>query len=243
MTDATKALVWISGASRGIGKALAESIPWEGARVIDISRRGVEAYDHIPADLSDPSTWDDVAASFHKELTPFDGGRTAFIHCAGTLDPIGFAADVDEEAYLRNVLLNSACPQVLGQAYLAAAAGHPGRHHLVLITSGAARSVYPGWSSYGAAKAAVDHWVRTVGNEQEQRGGVRVLAVAPGTVDTDMQARIRETPEDDFPQRQKFLDLHAGGKLADPADVAAKMWALLDDGDLGNGAVVDLRDL
>ncbi|HET7488747.1 MAG TPA: SDR family NAD(P)-dependent oxidoreductase [Acidimicrobiales bacterium] len=241
MTD-TSALVWISGASSGIGAALAACVPWAGARVVDISRRGAPGLEHLEADLSDPSSWDVVAASFRKELDGFDGERSVFVHCAGSLDPMGFAAEQDGDAYRRNVLLNTASALVLGQAYLAAAAGRDGRHDLVLVTSGAARSVYPGWSAYGAAKAAVDQWVRNVGAEQELRGGVHVVAVAPGTVDTEMQRRIRETPEVSFPQRQKFVDLHAGGKLADPAEVAAKMWSLLDAG-LTNGAVVDLREV
>lgn len=242
MTDTENALVWISGASSGIGAALAASVPWAGARVIDISRRGAPGLEHLEADLADPASWEAVAASFAEELAGFEGGRAVFVHAAGTIDPMGFAAEVEPAAYRRNVLLNAASPQVLGQAFLAAASGRPGKRHLVLITSGAANSVYPGWSSYGAAKAAVDRWVGNAGAEQDERGGVQVVAVAPGTVDTSMQRVIRETPEDAFPQRQKFVDLHEGGKLTDPAEVATRMWGLLDAG-LANGSVVDLRDL
>ena len=237
------ALVWISGASSGIGAALAAAVPWDGARVIDISRRGASGLEHLEADLADPSSWGKVASAFDESLARFDGGVAVFVHAAGTLDPMGFAAEVDAGSYEHNVILNSAAPQALGRAFVAAAAGRPGRRHLVMLTSGAARSVYPGWSSYGAGKAAVDQWVRNVGAEQDVRGGVRVVAVAPGTVDTAMQAHIRETPEESFPQRQKFLDLHREGKLTDPAEVAAKVWSLLDRDDLDNGAVVDLREL
>ena len=240
MADAAKDLVWISGASGGIGAALAGSVPWPGARVIDISRRGAAGLEHVEADLADPATWDTVAASFEKELAGFDGDHAVFVHAAGTLDPMGFAAEVDPGAYRRNVILNAAAPQALGQAFVSAAGNRPGRRHLVMLTSGAAKSVYPGWSSYGASKAAVDQWVRNVGAEQEARGSVHVVAVAPGTVDTAMQRRIRETPEEAFPQRQKFVELHESGTLADPADVAVKIWGLLDAG-LDNGAVVDLR--
>ena len=234
--------MWISGASGGIGRALASSVPWPDARVIDISRRGAPGLEHVAADLADPASWDAVASSFHDELTAFDGDLAVFVHAAGTIDPMGFAAEAGPAAYRRNVILNAAAPQALGQAFVAAASDRPGRRHLVMLTSGAAKSVYPGWSSYGAAKAAVDQWVRNVGAEQELRGGVHVVAVAPGTVDTGMQRMIRDTPEASFPQRQKFVDLHEGGRLADPGDVAVKVWGLLDAG-LDNGSVVDLRDL
>ncbi|MGH3908071.1 MAG: SDR family NAD(P)-dependent oxidoreductase [Pseudonocardiaceae bacterium] len=237
-------LVWIAGASGGIGQALAKTVPWNGARVIGISREQPGGnMEYLKADLSDPSTWPVVGASFHRELQDFDGAHVAFVHAAGTLDPLGFAADVDSEAYSRNVLLNSASPQVLGQRFLAAVHPLPARRHLVMLSSGAAQSVYPGWTAYGAGKAAVDQWVRNAGAEQDKRGGgVQVLSIAPGTVDTAMQKQLRDTTEADFPSRQKFLDLHAQGKLSDPADVARRIWALLDGG-LDNGSVVDLRRL
>jgi benzil reductase ((S)-benzoin forming) len=110
-----------------------------------------------------------------------------------------------------------------------------------MITSGAASSVYPGWSGYSAGKAAVDQWVRTAGAEQAERDGrCRVLSVAPGTVDTDMQARIRATDPRDFPRAGRFAELHETGGLVAPHDAARGIWALLDD-DLDNGTVTDLR--
>lgn len=234
-------VVWISGVSGGIGQALVKTVPWRGARVIGISRRRVGGgVEHLEADLADPSSWPVVGASFRRELRGFDGEHVAFVHVAGTVDPMGFAAEVDGEAYLGNVLLNSAAPQVLGQQFLAATRSLDARRHLVLLTSGAARSVYPGWTSYGAGKAAVDQWVRDAGAEQDLRGGVQVLSIAPGAVDTGMQRQLRETSEEDFPSRQKFRDLHLQGKLSDPEDVAGQIWALLDGG-LDNGSVVDLR--
>lgn len=235
-------LVWISGASGGLGQALAKTVPWNGARVIGISRGRPElAIEHLKADLSDPSMWPAIGASFQRETEGFDGEHVAFVHAAGTIDPTGFAAEVDSDAYLRNVLLNSACGQVLGQLFLAATRSLDARRHLVMLTSGAARSVYPGWASYGAGKAALDQWVRNVGAEQDVRGGVQVLSIAPGTVDTAMQAKLRHTSEADFPSRQKFLDLHAHGKLADPAHVADQIWTRVTHG-LPNGSVLDLRD-
>jgi benzil reductase ((S)-benzoin forming) len=238
----TTSLIWISGGSSGIGRALALAVPWDGARVISISRSGPEGIEHLGADLSDPASWPEVGRSFERELRDFDGERAVFVQAAGTVEPIGFAGEVDTAAYSTNVVLNSAAPQVLGHLFLAASRHLEVPRHLVVLSSGAARSVYAGWSSYGAAKAALDQWVRNVGAEQAARGGARVISVAPGTVDTGMQAALRATSEDDFPSRQKFVDLHDAGKLADPDDVARDLWALLDR-DLDNGSVVDLRDL
>ncbi len=237
------ALVWISGASSGIGRAMVETVPWHGARVIGISRGDVAGSEHLRADLSDPASWPAVGESFRRELADFDGDRVVFVHAAGTIDPLGYASEVATPAYSSNVVLNSAAPQVLGHLFLAAAADEVSApRHLVMVTSGAAKSVYEGWTSYGAGKAAIDQWVRNAGAEQATRGGVQVLSVAPGTVDTGMQEKLRNTEERDFPMRQKFLDLHRDGKLSDPKRVAASIWSLLGR-DLDNGTVLDLRQL
>jgi NAD(P)-dependent dehydrogenase (short-subunit alcohol dehydrogenase family) len=237
-----KNLVFLSGASSGIGLALAKAVPFEDARVVHIGRRSAEGCEHCAADLADPASWRGVAQRFEREIQGFAGDRVVFIHCAGTLEPMGFAGEVDGEAYARNVLLNSASPQVLGDAFLRALRGCEARAHLVVISSGAAHSVYEGWTSYGAGKAAVDQWVRTAGAEQVRRGNrCRVLSVAPGVVATAMQEQIRAMSADDFPEVAKFANLHAAGELREPATVAREIWGLLDR-DLPNGAVVDLRD-
>lgn len=239
----TGSLVFISGASSGIGLALARSVPWSPARVFDLSRRGTPGLQHVKADLADPASWLEMAALFEREIRDFPGERVVFVHSAGTLEPMGFAGEVDPRAYARQVLLDSAAPQVLGDAFLRAARGTRATCHLLMISSGAARSVYRGWSAYGAGKAAMDQWVRTVGAEQECRGGrCRVLAVSPGVVATEMQRQIRATSEVDFPEVGRFRALEAEGALRAPADVARELWELLSR-DLANGTVLDLREV
>jgi benzil reductase ((S)-benzoin forming) len=227
-------LMWISGASSGIGKALADNVPWENPRIIDISRRGHSDTEHLEADLSDPASWAKVAESFQRELSDFSGERVVFVHAAGSVQPIGFAGEVDTESYTRNVLLNSAAGQVLGHAFLAAVRGVDADRYLIMLSSGAASLVGAGWSSYGAGKAALDQWVRDVGAEQD-------VGVAPGVVATEMQEQIRETSKEDFPKRDKFMDLFERGELSDPDEVADQLWALVQKG-FENGAVLDLRE-
>ena len=240
-------LVWISGASGGIGAALAASVPFDDATTFDISRSGgTDGTTHVPADLSDPSSWPEVGEHFARTIAEHGPRRVVFVHNAGTIEPIGFAGEVDPTAYQRNVLLNAAAPQVLGAAFVAAvtASDTVTEATLLMLSSGAATKPYEGWSSYCGGKAAVDHWVRTVGAEQQHRGGrVRVVAVAPGVVGTGMQAYIREQDADDFPARQKFVDLFEDGDLVAPEAAAKGIWGLLDRDDIPTGAVVDLRKI
>jgi NAD(P)-dependent dehydrogenase (short-subunit alcohol dehydrogenase family) len=237
-----KSLIFVSGASRGIGLALVHAVPFDDARTIDISRRGGAGCEHFTADLADPAEWRRVDELFDREIPGFSGERVIFIHSAGVLEPMGYAGEVDAGEYTRNVLLNSAAPQVLGDAFLRAVAKGSTSAWLIFLSSGAASSVYEGWTSYGAGKAAVDQWVRTAGAEQERRGGrCRVLSVAPGVVATEMQEQIRKMPTSAFPEVDKFVALHQGGELREPAGVARELWTLIGRGN-PNGAVLDLRD-
>jgi len=236
-------LVVITGASSGIGRALAESVPFESARVIDISRRGNSDVEHFEADLADPESWRAVAGLFDELVAGFAGDRAVFVHSAGTLEPIGFAGEVDGAGYARQVLLNAAAPLVLGDAFLRAARATTAASTVLMISSGAAHSAYQGWSAYCAGKAAVDHWVRTVGAEQAQRGDrCRVISVAPGIVETAMQEEIRRSAPDAFPEVERFRELHREGALRTPAEVARDIWKLLDT-EIENGTVLDLRDV
>src|SRR5688572_5390967 len=152
----TDTLVWITGASTGLGAALATTVPFEDAHVTCISRSpGPPGTEHLPADLSDPAAWSAVEAHLLARLGAFEGRRAVFVHNAGTLEPIGFAGEVDSRAYRDNVLLNSAAGQALGQAFLKAvsAGGFSGEGVVVMLSSGAAKTPYPGWSAYCAGKA------------------------------------------------------------------------------------------
>lgn len=237
-------VVIISGASSGLGLALGGLVPFP-ARVIDISRSGPPGgsnIEHIAADLTDPAAWGVVSKRIADIVKTENPDRAVFIHAAGTLDPMGFAGEVDFDRYVSNVVLNSAAGQVLGHAFLSAVRGRQGTHDLVMISSGAASNDYPGWSAYGAGKAALDQWVRYAGAEQKVRGGARVVAIAPGVMDTDMQAEIRSMSEDEFPRVERFRDLHEKGKLVAPEYAARRLWEAVESG-LEPGSVLDLRDL
>ena len=236
-----KHLVFISGASSGIGLAMARSVPWSQTRVVDISRRGTPDFEHFRADLSDPADWPRVGALFAREIAAFGGDRVVFVHSAGTLDPIGFAGEVDAEAYARQVLLNSASPQVLGDAFLRATREIGARRQMLIVGSGASRNVYEGWSAYCGGKAAADQWARTVGTEQRRRGGCQILCIAPGIIETAMQEQIRATDTGDFPEVQRFRELRRDGLLRTAERAARDLWGILDK-DYPSGSVLDLRD-
>ena len=244
MSSLRRILIWISGASAGLGAALAATIPFENAELIDISRRGgTPGAHHVAVDLADPDSWPLVEDDFQRRIATRDPELVIFIHNAGTLTPLGSADHVDTAQYTRNVLLNSASAQVLGQSFLRAVSGRQCEQHLIMISSGAAMQPHEGESSYCAAKAGIDQWVRTVGLEQRRRSpGCRVISLSPGAVDTDMQAELRAASPDEVPESTRFREMEALGQLSKPENVARIIWSLLDR-DVDSGAVLHVQDL
>jgi hypothetical protein len=134
-------------------------------------------------------------------------------------------------------MLNVATPLMLAAAV--AKLGQGKQCRILHISSGAASSAYPGWSVYCASKAALDHHARAV--QLDAQAGVRICSLAPGVIDTDMQAQIRATPTERFPLRQRFVDLKRQGGLAAPADCAARIVDFLLSEQFGEQPVDDVR--
>lgn len=234
-------LVVITGASRGIGAGISAAAEAAGAIVAACNRSQSEHELQLTADLGDPAAWPLFASWLDGLVDDLGPEKLTVVHNAATLTPIGFAGEVDAAGYTSNVLLNSAAPQVIGDAVVRTAhrVGVPAV--LVQLSSGAGKSPYPGWTSYCASKAAVDMWVRSLGVEQAERNDlVRALSISPGVVATEMQAEIRSSDETAFPNVERFQGMHAEGALADPTEVGAAIWAIAGQSDWANGTVGDL---
>jgi len=210
----------VTGASRGIGAGLAASFAAEGMRLGLCARSTPAAPDGAdaltaPVDVTDAAAVDAFAAAVAHRFGRID----LWVNNAGVLGPIGSLAEADPADLDAHVATN-----VLGVAHgTAAFARHVrsrrGGGALVNLSSGAATTPYRGWAAYCASKAAVEMLTEVVGLEEEA-SGLAAYAVAPGVVDTDMQAQIRATPESAFPDVGRFHRLRAEGSFATPAWVA-----------------------
>ncbi len=228
-------VVWISGASSGIGAALAESVPFSAARLYGISRRPPVLGQHIEADLAQPAVWPAIAAHFEEVLSKREAGEAVFLHMSGIAAPAGPVTDAGLDAYTQAVLLNSAAGQVLGKAFLTACRRSDTSATLVLCSSPAAVKTVPGVSHYGAGKAALQFWAAAVATEVE--GWARVFSVIPFAVDTPM---VRETiahPEA-TPIAARLRAAAEAGELASAESTAAQIWQLVLDGTHGEAVPV-----
>jgi benzil reductase ((S)-benzoin forming) len=236
-------IFWISGASSGIGAALAASVPDPDARLVSISRRPPAVGDHLPADLSDPAGWQAVRVGFEATLAAGDITQATFMHFAGEGRPHGRASDADSDAYTASVLLNAGAGLVLGQAFLSLCRAHRVGATLVVCSSPGALEMHRGMAHYGAAKAALLHWTGTV--RQEEPDSV-VLAVIPWAVDTPMLRDAAEQPAATNPMSGHLREDLARGEFATPEQASAEIWQAILAGapqsPLHVGRVPDLGD-
>lgn len=239
--------VLITGHSRGLGAALTLQLLSQGHRVLGISRMPAgglgsaprQQFHELSLDLGQPTALSQfLSASIVADF--FDHAQQAIlINNAGLLGPIGVFGTLADDQVLQSVTVNIGAALALSNSFLNATARCPDRR-LVHVSSGAGRSAYAGWGVYCAGKAALDHHARCLAIEQHQ--GLRIESLAPGIIDTGMQAQIRATPLDQFPMRPKFDQLKENGALVSPDVVAKKLLQHLLGQHFGQTPCTDLRD-
>ncbi len=245
-----QAVTLLTGASRGLGRAIAEQLLARGHRVLAISRQApdlavpagaqLEAWQ---ADLADPRPVAARLATWLKGLDPATLASATLIHNAGVTPDPAPLAEVDDADLSRALRVGLEAPLVLTAAFLRATAGWTLPRKVLLVSSGLGRRAMAGTAPYCAAKAGLDHLARALALEESARpNGARVVSLAPGVIDTDMQRQLREARSPGFADRARFVALHAQGQLDSPEAAAAKLLAFLDRPDFGTQPVADVRD-
>ncbi|MGE8319938.1 MAG: SDR family NAD(P)-dependent oxidoreductase, partial [Comamonas sp.] len=134
-------------------------------------------------------------------------------------------------------------PMALTGAFLAATEHWTIPRKVLNVSSGLGRRPMASQAAYCTAKAGMDAYARCVALEEALKPhGARIVSLAPGVIDTDMQLQLRSADAGDFPDVANFSGMHAGGKLSTPQDAAAKVLAWLDRADFGQNVVADVRE-
>jgi benzil reductase ((S)-benzoin forming) len=238
----------VTGHTRGLGAALAEILLARDVEVLALSRkrntdlatRHPGKLHEVELDLADLAALTEWLAG--DALSRFTAGaeRALLVNNAGVLAPVGGLASQDPADVARAVSVNVAAPLMLAAA-LEKAREQAADTRIVHVSSGAARNAYPGWSIYCATKAALDHHARAVALDGNP--ALRICSVAPGVVDTDMQAEIRGIGLDRFPLRERFDTLKREGQLATPEESARKLIDYLMSDAFGSTPTADVREL
>jgi NAD(P)-dependent dehydrogenase (short-subunit alcohol dehydrogenase family) len=187
----------VTGASRGLGRALAEELARRGAKVVLVARDAgplAEAAERIVArggrawavagDVGEPGS----EVAIVGRAAALAGTVDILVNNASTLGavPMPLLADARPDDVRRTFEVNVLGPFRLARAVLGPMLLH--RQGLVVnVSSDAAVEPYPGWGAYGASKAALDHMTRILAAELAG-SGVRAVAIDPGEMDTEMHA-------------------------------------------------------
>ena len=236
---------YITGTSRGIGKAVAERLlANRDNKIFGISRTASIShpnYQHIQADLSDPESLKKIVFAAHPEAE-----NIGLINNAGVLGPVTKIGNLHAEETHKAGMVNLTTPMLLINKFVHAYQEQRANKVVLSTSSGAARHTVESWSIYCATKAGIDMFSRVLQEEQNSRSrnnAFKVYAVAPGIVDTQMQTEIRSTSEEDFKDVNKFISFKENNLLVSPEEVAEKFEDILLHPANYPDVLMDLREV
>jgi benzil reductase ((S)-benzoin forming) len=246
-------LTILTGASHGMGLAMAKQLLVPGTTLLCISRTSNDALGLLAkdagctleqwrADLSDAGP---VAHRLSQWLQAWDTATltgAALINNAAFLPAIVPLHAADAADVSRAMRVNLEAPMLLTSAFLQATLNWPCQRKVLNISSGLGRRAMASQSAYCAAKAGMDHFSRCVAlDEAALQNGARVCSLAPGVIDTGMQMQLRSADARNFPDIDAFAAMHSNGQLDSPAEAARKVLAYLNRSDFGEQPVADVR--
>jgi NAD(P)-dependent dehydrogenase (short-subunit alcohol dehydrogenase family) len=249
----TRHLYLLTGASRGMGAAMADQLAVPGHLLLCLSRGTSESLAQAAArrgasvtqwscDLEDAPAAAARLQAWLAEQREADFASATLINNAGTLAALKPLAASDPASLTRALRVGLEAPMLLTAAFLHATQAWRMPRKVLNISSGLGRRAMAAQSGYCAAKAGMDHFTRCVALEEAASpNGARVCSLAPGVIDTGMQDQLRSAADEDFADRANFESLKTRGLLATPQDAAARVLAWLDRPDFGAEPVADVR--
>jgi len=224
LPDLSTTVAVITGASRGLGAGIAAAWAERGLTLALCARSsftGPNAAFTAAVDVADS----EAVTAFAEQVIERFGRIDLWLNNAGVLEPIAFVHDLTSTQLSDHLAVNALGAFHGTQAFVRHLRQRPGEGVLLNVSSGAALKGYAGWAPYCMGKAALDRLTECVQLE-EQAHGLRAWAVAPGVIDTGMQATIRACSANVFPSVNKFHDLKARDAFNTPDYVAEQLLRL-----------------
>jgi len=250
----TQHLTIITGASRGMGLAMAGQLIDAGHDLLCMSRRHSDSLgqratakgvrcEQWPQDLARPEV---AALRLEGWLAGQDAASFAsvtLINNAGLLPRVAPLSAIPAPELADVLRVDLEAPMLLTSVFLRGTQSWTAQRKVLNISSGLGRRAMASQAAYCAAKAGMDHFTRCVALEEAgQANGAKVCSLAPGVIDTDMQVQLRGADAGQFPDVGNFIGLKEKGMLSSPAEAAARVLAVLARPDFGANPVADVRD-
>ncbi len=255
MQSMKKHLYILTGASRGMGLAIAQQLLHTDHHLLCISRQSngmlAEQAKSAKAELvqwqQDLAQTSQAAARLDVWLTAQSAtpwASVTLINNAGVIAATVPLSAAESEHLAQALRVGLEAPLLLTAAFLRATDSWTTQRRVLNISSGLGRRAMASQAAYGAAKAGMDHFTRCLALEETLKPyGAKVCSLAPGVIDTDMQTQLRAGNDKDFPDRQGFVNLKANGQLTSPAEAAARVLTYLARADFGSQPVADAREI
>lgn len=221
--------IWVTGASRGLGRAIAADLSKEGARVALTARKdasldgivrecGGREVLRVPGSVAD----DDDISGISDQIGAKWGGLDAVVHCAGISPVFHLAEDLSPHQWREIIDVN-----LTGTFLVACAAADlmTDGGSIVAMSSIHARSAGRRLAAYSATKGGVESLTRALALDWAPRG-IRVNCIAPGYFETDMTSDLVNSPR----QRDRLLSRIPFGVLGAPSQIVEVVRLLVGSG-------------
>lgn len=237
----------ITGGNKGIGLALSKEYHRNGYQVISIARNTINKLYSVEQYQCDLSVLEEIEPTFKAIFEHLDLTKTKKIILINNAADLGIVTTVDNlkpEDIAYTMRVNLTAPMIINSIFIKELRNQNFEKKIINISSGAAINAYESWSMYCSSKAGLDMMTKVIAKEQkEAKNKVSIANIYPGVVDTDMQAKARNTSKENFKSVQRFIDLFEKNELASPKQVAKAIFDLDNLNKLKNGQIVDVRNL
>ena len=234
----------VTGTTNGLGAAMREHLARDANNLLICLSRAPSstvAPINVKVDLADLDAIVPAATACERAFAGMTFERAVLINNAGVIKPIGAFDSIAVAGLAENLRVNLLAPMALMKWFSVATRGLASHRLIVNISSGAAKRAIAGWSVYCAAKAGLEMATRVAALEAP--ADLAICSLAPGVVDTPMQANVRVATVSEFPDVDKFRTMKADGILRDANVVAREIIQLIEGGKLTNGGNFDIREL
>ncbi|WP_066065716.1 (S)-benzoin forming benzil reductase [Neobacillus soli] len=245
----------ITGASKGLGEAIANRLIHEQIAIVSVSRsenveikrlaieKGI-SYQHHTCNLSLEKEVQEVFMEIAHSIFQKEPEEILLFNNAGVIEPIQTIGNLDQTPIISNIQVNLIAPILITNLFFNKAQVTNTKVQVINVTSGAALRPIEGWTVYCSSKAGLNMFTQTAALEQAaMKTNNTIIAFSPGIMDTNMQETIRSSSKEAFKELEKFKDFKENNLLLKADVVADALVDLVLGGKVESGKVYNVNEL